>query len=146
MTEPQRDAVSKLTEGLTKGENKKEDLIFRVGTTVFARDRYFSGFQTKPFASGYIATKRLKRYKKSRLTGSQPDTKVGIDLFFRLVTKRVFSTEMSLTTVFGMGTGGTSSIKTPTEVLNCDGGCDGAPSGIRTLGPLIKSQLLYRLS
>ena len=34
---------------------------------------------------------------------------IGIYLSFRVVTNQVFSTQMSLTSVFGMGTGGTSS-------------------------------------
>ena len=32
----------------------------------------------------------------------------GTDLFFQAVTRQVSSARMSLTTVFGMGTGGTS--------------------------------------
>ena len=39
---------------------------------------------------------------------------VGIDLSSRLVTKQVFSALVSLTSVFGMGTGGPSPLKTPT--------------------------------
>ena len=35
---------------------------------------------------------------------------VGTALFSRAVTRQVFSTLMSLTTVFGMGTGGSSSL------------------------------------
>ena len=62
---------------------------------------------------------------------------VGHDLFSRLVAKQVSSALQSLTSVFGMGTGGPSALKTRTY---------GAPSGIRTLDPLIKSQLLYQLS
>ena len=41
---------------------------------------------------------------------------VGIDLFSRLVAKQVFSAPHSLTSVFGMGTGGPCAIKTPTTV------------------------------
>ena len=62
---------------------------------------------------------------------------VGFDLFSRAVASQVFSALQSLTSVFGMGTGGPSAL----EVLTC-----GAPSGIRTRDPLIKSQLLYQLS
>ena len=62
---------------------------------------------------------------------------VGFDLFSRLVAKQVFSALQSLTSVFGMGTGGPSALKVLTF---------GAPSGIRTRDPLIKSQLLYQLS
>ena len=39
---------------------------------------------------------------------------VGIALFSRAVASQVFSAPKSLTTVFGMGTGGTSSSLTPT--------------------------------
>ncbi len=40
---------------------------------------------------------------------------VGEDLFFRAVARRVFLARQSLTTVFGMGTGGPSEKDTPTE-------------------------------
>ena len=62
---------------------------------------------------------------------------VGIELSSRLVSKQVLLPQQSLTSVFGMGTGGPSAIKSLTI---------GAPSGIRTRDPLIKSQLLYQLS
>ena len=39
---------------------------------------------------------------------------VGFDLFSRLVAKQVFSALQSLTSVFGMGTGGPSAFVTPT--------------------------------
>ena len=39
---------------------------------------------------------------------------VGIDLFFRPVARQVSSALVSLTSVFGMGTGGPSPLKTPT--------------------------------
>ena len=42
---------------------------------------------------------------------------VGTALFSRAVTRQVFSTLMSLTTVFGMGTGGSSSPLAPTILL-----------------------------
>ena len=64
--------------------------------------------------------------------------RVSIDLFFRAVASQVFSAQLSLTSVFGMGTGGPSTLETLTII--------GAPSGIRTRDPLIKSQLLYQLS
>ena len=77
---------------------------------------------------------------------------VGVYLFFRAVASRVFSARVSLTAVFGMGTGGPSAIKTLTERNSTDTEkryrpfLIGAPSGIRTRDPLIKSQLLYQLS
>ena len=42
---------------------------------------------------------------------------VGISLFFRAVTSQVFSAPLSLTSVFGMGTGGPSASSTPTILL-----------------------------
>ena len=66
-----------------------------------------------------------------------PTICVSIDLFSRPVARQVFSALQSLTSVFGMGTGGPSALKVLTI---------GAPSGIRTRDPLIKSQLLYQLS
>ena len=62
---------------------------------------------------------------------------VGYELSSRLVSKQVLSPLQSLTSVFGMGTGGPFALKILTG---------GAPSGIRTRDPLIKSQLLYQLS
>ena len=41
---------------------------------------------------------------------------VGINLFSRAASSQVSSAPMSLTSVFGMGTGGTSSQSTPTMV------------------------------
>ena len=58
-------------------------------------------------------------------------------LSFRSVSTQVLSPRQSLTSVFGMGTGGPSALIALTF---------GAPSGIRTRDPLIKSQLLYQLS
>ena len=68
---------------------------------------------------------------------SEKGDSVSIDLYSRAVASQVFSALQSLTSVFGMGTGGPSALKTLTV---------GAPSGIRTRDPLIKSQLLYQLS
>ena len=48
---------------------------------------------------------------------------VGVDLFFQPVARQVSSALVSLTSVFGMGTGGPSPLKTPTvngycQILN----------------------------
>ena len=40
--------------------------------------------------------------------------RVSIDLFFRAVASQVFSAQLSLTSVFGMGTGGPSTLMTLT--------------------------------
>ena len=66
-----------------------------------------------------------------------PVVGVGFDLSSRTVASQVLLALQSLTSVFGMGTGGPSALKVLTI---------GAPSGIRTRDPLIKSQLLYQLS
>ena len=42
---------------------------------------------------------------------------VGYDLFFRSVSRQVFSALQSLTSVFGMGTGGPFALKTLTYEL-----------------------------
>ena len=51
---------------------------------------------------------------------------VSIDLFYRAVARKVSSARMSLTSVFGMGTGGPSSLMTLTV-------CPAAPQPHRTL-------------
>ena len=78
-----------------------------------------------------------EEYKKQESERSPDSFCVGYDLSSRLVSKQVLSARQSLTSVFGMGTGGPFALKTLTI---------GAPSGIRTRDPLIKSQLLYQLS
>ena len=91
-------------------------------------------------------------------------------LSFRAVTSQVFSARVSLTAVFGMGTGGPSPRSAPTSppaaagyIINGSLRHDlhlftclllerhhsrrsGTPSGTRTLDTLIKSQVLYQLS
>ena len=81
---------------------------------------------------------------------------VGYELSSRLVSKQVLSPLQSLTSVFGMGTGGPFAFETLTlkqvltqllfDPFGSSAFADGAPSGIRTRDPLIKSQLLYQLS
>ena len=46
---------------------------------------------------------------------------VGIDLSSRTVARKVLSTLVSLTSVFGMGTGGPSPFVTPTIQFYCSG-------------------------
>ena len=56
--------------------------------------------------------------KKAEIKKSEPILSdglcVGVDLFSRLVAKQVSSALVSLTSVFGMGTGGPSPLETPT--------------------------------
>ena len=97
-----------------------------------------------------------------KVWSSRPDLIcVGIDLSSQSVARQVFSALVSLTSVFGMGTGGPSPLKTPTafglhQILQylialvkgnfCEAEPHGTPSGTRTLDTLIKSQVLYQLS
>ena len=98
---------------------------------------------------------------------------VSVELFSRAVASQVFSPLQRLTSVFGMGTGGPTALKTLTHLvfflfvrnlyqlyhreltlefpLNHPEFWNrpmagGAPPGTRTPDPLIKSQLLYQLS
>ena len=65
----------------------------------------------------------LETARKNREMPTQSNTPVwvyayvGISLFFQAVTSQVFSAPLSLTSVFGMGTGGPSASSTPTYVL-----------------------------
>ena len=99
-----------------------------------------------PQGKAFVQKNRLAKAKRSCLCWHY--------LSSRQVTLQVLSARTSLTSVFGMGTGGPSSQSIPTHV-----GCtrqllcqkpelltSGAPSGTRTRDPLIKSQLLYQLS
>ena len=100
---------------------------------------------------------------------------VGVFLFSQAASSQLSSALLSLTSVFGMGTGGPSASSTPTIYLHiftfpglgdpCENRTRvaavrgrslnrltngppmiGAPSETRTQDPLIKSQLLYQLS
>ena len=53
-------------------------------------------------------------FGKSRSLCSLLLSSVGIELFSRTVSRKVFSPLQSLTSVFGMGTGGPSAFVTPT--------------------------------
>ena len=53
-------------------------------------------------------------YQKKNPSERMGSKHVGIALSSQAVTRQVFSTLMSLTSVFGMGTGGSSSPVTPT--------------------------------
>ena len=64
---------------------------------------------------------------------------VGIDLFSRAASSQVSSAQMSLTSVFGMGTGGPSSLKIPTMVH-----LQGFNPVMQSHTHMIKSQLLQQ--
>ena len=53
--------------------------------------------------------KCLKKQKKAILKRVWLEEEVSVDLFSRAAARQVFSALKSLTTVFGMGTGGPSS-------------------------------------
>ena len=57
-----------------------------------------------------------EEYKKQESERSPDSFYVGYDLSSRLVSKQVLSARQSLTSVFGMGTGGPSAFETPTGV------------------------------
>ena len=71
--------------------------------------------------SQVLVPTELRRNMKG-IHGKRVSLYVGYDLSFRVVSNQVFSALQSLTSVFGMGTGGPSTLKTPTI---------GAPSGIQ---------------
>ena len=55
------------------------------------------------------------RFEFLPIRGEIQNYYVGIDLFSQSVARQVFSALLSLTTVFGMGTGGPSALLTPTD-------------------------------
>ena len=60
--------------------------------------------------------KAVFHQKGFRVELSLNKKEVGVDLFSRSVARQVSSAPHSLTSVFGMGTGGPCAIKTPTTV------------------------------
>ena len=58
------------------------------------------------------------RYVKKNRANPDSVFYVGTDLSFQSVARQVFSAPMSLTSVFGMGTGGPSSLKAPTILFS----------------------------
>ena len=67
---------------------------------------------------------------------------VGVFLFLHLVAKALSSAPLSLTSVFGMGTGGPSASSTPIKLQRVYG----SPNWARTSDIMINSHALYRLS
>ena len=119
---------------------------------------------TAPRLTAACSTIELRRHRQ-RVQQTNQTLCVGVDLSFQSVARQVFSALVSLTAVFGMGTGGPSPLKTPTiwnyqillySIPFVKGFFQeaeaisllkyGTPSGTRTLDTLIKSQVLYQLS
>ena len=68
---------------------------------------------------------------------------VGISLFSHLVAKALFSAPQSLTSVFGMGTGGPSASSTPTMHFSSGDSCGNRPKALPSdLIPETKSCIL----
>ena len=57
--------------------------------------------------------KKSRLQKSALLDKGKLATSIGISLFSHLVAKALFSAPLSLTSVFGMGTGGPSASSTP---------------------------------
>ena len=72
-----------------------------------------NGFQDRLVMTASITLPLL-----SPLTYKRVKKEVGIDLSSRAVASQVFSAQTSLTTVFGMGTGGSSQLWTPTILFS----------------------------
>ena len=67
--------------------------------------------------TGLFLLFKIKNRKRKNPSESDGFHYVGISLSFRAVTSQVFSAPLSLTSVFGMGTGGPSASSTPTILL-----------------------------
>ena len=65
-------------------------------------------------ASPRFDDKVIKTKKREAIQKESSLFCVGVDLFSRPVARQVSSAQVSLTSVFGMGTGGPSPLKTPT--------------------------------
>ena len=59
----------------------------------------------------YHSTEELSNQAKKEVIPKGMTLDVGYDLSSRLVSKQVLSAQQSLTTVFGMGTGGPSALE-----------------------------------
>ena len=68
----------------------------------------FTDLSTTPYSKDLKDIKKQQDNIKRLLAIMQEAFSVGIDLFSRAVSHQVSSALMSLTTVFGMGTGGPS--------------------------------------
>ena len=67
--------------------------------------------------TGLFLFLKIKNRKRKNPSESDGFHYVGISLSFQAVTSQVFSAPLSLTSVFGMGTGGPSASSTPTILL-----------------------------
>ena len=127
------------TVSLSKKETHRVSLLY-VGIVLSSRSvarQVFSALQSLTSVFG-MGTGGPSATLTPTLQGFPCFFFVSTVLSSRSVARQVFSALQSLTSVFGMGTGGPSVIFALTFF--------GAPSGIRTRDPLIKSQLLYHLS
>ena len=93
-----------------------------IPTNIFGQYRFLideSIYPTKIIHySFFIIQYSFRKNKNAHPTGWTLYS-VGISLFSRAVTSQVFSAPLSLTSVFGMGTGGPSASSTPTIFSFC---------------------------
>ena len=89
-----------------------------------------------------------KERKRAAPKGAASFLGTGVDLSSQAVSRQVLSTRMSLTSVFGMGTGGTSSSLTPAIYLKHLSAIHsfGDPCGTRTRVAGVRGQSLNRLT
>ena len=150
--------------GMCEHKGQTKSLYSRTRTQKHFREKMFlqsSADRTFTWTPAYLSAVHIVRLaiffndQEVRFS-SNLRRHVGAYLFSRAVASQVSSARQSLTSVFGMGTGGPSALITPT-LLRCHLHVTdiftaerfhsaNAPSGIRTRDPLIKSQLLYQLS
>ena len=71
------------------------------------KHRLYRKPQYEAFSQDAVAFSTAKKNTNDHISGRLQDA--GVDLSSRAVSRQVLSTRMSLTSVFGMGTGGTSS-------------------------------------
>ena len=83
--------------------------IFRITPTIDKEPSFTPAFDKEP-----LTPNLPKILQKKNPPKSDGFCYVGISLSFRAVTSQVFSAPLSLTSVFGMGTGGPSASSTPT--------------------------------
>ena len=93
--------------------------IFRITPTIDIEPKFYQAKKASPQGEALITlflTPTIDKEPESKKMPTLLDGHfdVGISLFFQAVTSQVFSAPLSLTSVFGMGTGGPSASSTPT--------------------------------